>query len=274
MKILETILKIIRTKQVYTPIIAIFLGIIACRGINSALQKIMKLKDGKNSYEQKKKRTIIDLCSNIFKYVVIVIVAVIILDAYGIDTKSIIAGLGVLSAVLGLALQDTLKDFVGGVSIILENYYVVGDIVTFGTFTGEVVELGLKSTKIKNFNGEILILANRNVNQVINLSQAKQNIFLEVSVAYEEPTEKVETFLKKIIPEIEKINYVVKKSVTYLGISSLGDSAVTYLLKIQSLPDKQWQVKRDALRIIKNTFEEDNIKIPYPQIEVHHGQDI
>ena len=48
----------------------------------------------------------------------------------------------------------------------------------------------------------------------------------------------------------------------------------TYLLKIQSLPDKQWQVKRDALRIIKNTFEEDNIKIPYPQIEVHHGQDI
>ena len=234
----------------------------------------MKIKDGKNSYEQKKKRTIIDLCSNIFKYVVIVIVAVIILDAYGIDTKSIIAGLGVLSAVLGLALQDTLKDFVGGVSIILENYYVVGDIVTFGTFTGEVIELGLKSTKIKNFNGEILILANRNVNQVINLSQAKQNIFLEVSVAYEEPTEKVETSLKKIMPEIEKINYVVKKSVTYLGISSLGDSAVTYLLKIQSLPDKQWQVKRDALRIIKNTFEEDNIKIPYPHIEVHHGQDI
>ena len=274
MKILETILKIIRTKQIYTPISAIFLGIIACRGINSALQKIMKLKDGKNSYEQKKKRTIIDLCSNIFKYVVIVIVAVIILDAYGIDTKSIIAGLGVLSAVLGLALQDTLKDFVGGVSIILENYYVVGDIVTFGTFTGEVIELGLKSTKIKNFNGEILILANRNVNQVINLSQAKQNIFLEVSVAYEEPTEKVETSLKKIMPEIEKINYVVKKSVAYLGISSLGDSAVTYLLKIQSLPDKQWQVKRDALRIIKNTFEEDNIKIPYPQIEVHHGQDI
>ncbi len=274
MKILEIILKIIKTKQVYIPIIAITLGIIACKGINSALQKMMKIKDGKNSYEQKKKRTIIDLCSNIFKYVIIVIVVVIIMDAYGIDTKSIIAGLGVLSAVLGLALQDTLKDFVGGVSIILENYYVVGDMVTFGDFTGEVIELGLKSTKIKNFNGEILILANRNVNQVINLSQAKQNIFLEISVAYEEPTEKVETSLKKIIPEIEKINYVVKKSVAYLGISSLNDSCVNYLLQIQSLPDKQWQVKRDALRIIKNTFEEDNIKIPYPQIEVHHGQDI
>ena len=71
MKILETILKIIITKQVYTPIIAIFLGIIACKGINSALQKMLKLNDGKNSYEQKKKRTIIDLCSNIFKYVII-----------------------------------------------------------------------------------------------------------------------------------------------------------------------------------------------------------
>ena len=70
------------------------------------------------------------------------------------------------------------------------------------------------------------------------------------------------------MPEIEKINYVVKKSVTYLGISSLGDSAVTYLLKIQSLPDKQWQVKRDALRIIKNTFEELGKDNPYECIKV------
>lgn len=274
MKILETILKIISTKQIYTPVIAIFLGTIACKGINTALQKMMKLKEGKNSYDQKKKRTIIDLCSNIFKYIIIVIVVVIILEAYGIDTKSIIAGLGVLSAVIGLALQDTLKDFVGGISIIVENYYVVGDIITFGNFTGEVIELGLKSTKVKNFNGEILILANRNVNQIINLSQSKQNIFLELNVAYEEPTEKVENTIKSIIPELEKINYVVKKSVSYLGISSLGDSSVVYMIKMQSYPDRQWQAKRDALKIIKNKFEEDNIKIPYPQIEVHNGKNI
>ena len=111
---------------------------------------------------------------------------------------------------------------------------------------------------MKNFNGEILILANRNVNQIINLSQSK----------------KVENTIKSIIPELEKINYIVKKSVSYLGISSLGDSSVVYMIKMQSYPDRQWQAKRDAFKIIKDKFEEDNIKIPYPQIEVHNGKNI
>lgn len=274
MKILETIFKFIAAKQVYTPIISIFLGVLACRCVNNALKRLMKLKDGKNTYDQKKKRTIIDLVSNIFKYIIIVIVVVIILEAYGIDTKSIIAGLGVLSAVIGLAFQDTLKDLIGGICIILENYYVVGDMVTYGDFTGEVIELGLKSTKIKKYTGEILIIANRNVNQIINMSQAKQNVYLELNVAYEEPTEKVEATIAKILPELEKINYTIKKSASYLGVSSLGDSSVVYLIKIDCQPDKQWQVKRDALRIVKNAFEKDNIKIPYPQIEVHNGQNI
>lgn len=274
MKILETIFKFFAAKQVYTPIISTFLGVLACRCVNNALKRLMKLKDGKNTYDQKKKRTIIDLVSNIFKYIIIVIVVVIILEAYGIDTKSIIAGLGVLSAVIGLAFQDTLKDLIGGICIILENYYVVGDMVTYGDFTGEVIELGLKSTKIKKYTGEILIIANRNVNQIINMSQAKQNVYLELNVAYEEPTEKVEATIAKILPELEKINYTIKKSASYLGVSSLGDSSVVYLIKIDCQPDKQWQVKRDALKVVKNAFEKDNIKIPYPQIEVHNGQNI
>ena len=106
------------------------------------------------------------------------------------------------------------------------------------------------------------------------MSQAKQNVYLELNVAYEEPTEKVEATIAKILPELEKINYAVKKSASYLGVSSLGDSSVVYLVKVDCQPDKQWQVKRDALRIVKNAFEKDNIKIPYPQIEVHNGQNI
>jgi len=268
------ILKIIKNKKFYVPVVAIVLGIIAYKAIHSMLNRILKIKNNSKAYDEKKRRTIADLCSNIGKYVIVVIDTIIILEAYNIDTASLITGLGVLSAVIGLAFQDALKDFIAGIGIILENYYVVGDMVTYNDFTGEIMELGLKSTKIKKATGEILIVANRNITQIINLSQTKQTVFLELGVAYEENTQKVETTINKILPKLEKIEHVIKNSATYLGINQLADSQVIYQLKLDCTQDNQWQVKRDALRIVKTAFEEDNIKIPYPQIEVHNGKNI
>jgi len=272
MVILNTIIKIIKTRQVYVPIIAIILGIIAYKGISSALDKIMKVNTAKNTYEQKKRRTVVDLASNICKYIIVVIVLITILEAYNIDTASIIAGLGVASAVIGLAFQDVLKDFISGISIILENYYVVGDTVTFNDFTGEVVELGLKSTKIKKYTGEILIIANRNVNQIINLSQCKQSLYLNISAAYEVDSNKVFKIVESIVPKIEKIPNVVKGSVQLLGVNELASDAVIYQLKIDCIQDKQYAVKRETLKLIKDTFAKENIKIPYQQLEVHYDK--
>ena len=75
-----------------------------------------------------------------------------------------------------------------------------------------------------------------------------------------------------LIPEFEKIQYVMKNSVKYLGVDTLSDSSVRYMVKIECVQDKQWQVRRDALRLVKMTFDREDIKIPYPQIEVHNGK--
>jgi len=270
--ILNTILNIIKTKQFYAPVVAIILGIVAYKVIKAALNRIIKVSNAKNTYEQKKRRTIVDLASNIAKYIIVVIVLIIILEAFNIDTASIIAGLGVVSAVIGLAFQDVLKDFISGVSIILENYYVVGDTVTYNGFMGEVVELGLKTTKIKKCTGEILIVANRNINEITNLSQCKQVLYLNISAAYEENTDKVIKVINDIIPKIEKLPNVVKGSVQLLGVNELACSAVIYQLKIDCIQDKQWAVKRETLKLIKDTFDAENISIPYPQVEVHYDK--
>lgn len=269
MNIIEKILNIICKPKIYVPVLSIVFGYIIYIIIKSGLNRV--LKHGRTSYEAKKIKTAVDLCSNIVKIIIIVVVGIIILEVYGFDTKSIITGLGVFSAVLGLAVQDSIKDFIAGMTIILENYYIVGDIVKFGDFVGEVKELGFKSTKIKNADGDVLIIANRNVNQIINLSQSKSTVFLKLDVAYEEKVERVEEVIGKLIEELENIQFVEKKSVQYLGIDSLNDSSVKYMIKIDCLRDKQWQVKRDALRVVKIIFDKENIKIPYPQIEVHNG---
>ena len=177
-----------------------------------------------------------------------------ILDIFGVDTNGILASLGIAGVVLGLALQDTVQDLMSGIYIILDNYFVIGDTVRIDNFTGEVVELSLKSTKIKGSNGEIYILANRNIGAVVNLSQSRAGISIKVPTAYEEKTSKVEEALQDVVKEALKIPNVYKDS-AYLGIDSFDASAINYAIIIYCKSSDQWAVKRKVLKLIKEMYQ-------------------
>lgn len=271
MTFFEKLTAIIVTKKVLGTLIVIFISYILINGFKNIISRI--LITGKTPYEIKRRKTIIELFQNFFKYIVIIIAFLIILDFYGVNTKSLIASIGVLGAVLGLALQDTVKDIIGGITLILENYLAVGDIVTYGDFTGEVIELGLRTTKIKKASGEVLIVSNHNIDTIINSSQKKANLYLEIDTAYEEKCTKVEKILKEVITEAINEKLIFEDS-AYLGINELGSSSVKYLINIHCDQSERYSTKRIMLEKIKKAYEKNNIKIPYNQIEVHHGQDI
>lgn len=271
MEVINKIIEIILTKQVLGTAIVILAAYIISGLFNKLISKI--LITGKTTYEIKKRKTIVKLFQSSFKYLIFIIALLIILGFYGVDTKSLVASLGVVGVALGLALQDTLKDIISGVSLILENYLTVGDIVTFNDFTGEVIELGIRTTKIKKASGEVMIVANRNIDTIINSSQKKANLFIEIDTAYEEECKKVEKILRGVINEAIKEGLIIEDS-DYLGINELGASSIKYLLNIHCDPTKKMTIKRIILERVKIAYEKANIKIPYNQIEVHHGQDI
>ena len=261
----EKIFELILKKEIVGPIIVVAVGLLLIKIISNTLEKMITKE--KSGYEVKRRITIVELMDNIIKYFIYILMVIFILNIYGVDTKSIIASLGVAGVILGFALQSTVEDLISGIAIIMDNYFVIGDIVTFNNFTGEVIAMGLKSTKIRKANGEIYTIANRNINSIINLSQHKAGIFIEI------PTAKVERVLKKVITEAKKISGVEKNS-KYLGINSMQDSSINYAILIECKQEDQWQIKRDVLRMIKIAYEKENIKIPYPQIEVHNGEKI
>ena len=270
----EFLLKIIQNKMFYGPVLTVIISYIIYKIFKSIVKGII-LKSGevkKDNYHVKKRLTVINLVSNFGKYLIVIISGIIILQIYGVNTSSIIASLGVLSAVIGLAFQDALKDFIGGVTIILENYYIVGDYVKYNDFIGKVTSIGFKSTKIANFNNEILVVANRNITEIVNLSQSNNNVLIDIPVAYEEKTLKVEKAIDKIIKKLNKDSLIKKDSAEYKGVSSFDSSCINYLLSFTTVHDGQFQARRNALKIIKDTFEEENVKIPFNQIEVHNGK--
>ncbi len=271
MNIIKAILSFLSNKEVYGLII-IVLGSFIVFWISKKLVNQL-ISKAKNEKERKKRVTIVKLLENISAYVIGIIAILFTLELYGVNTRSIIASLGVAGVILGLGLQDTVKDFFSGLSIVFDNYFSIGDIVTYNGFTGEVISLGLKTTKIKNAAGEVYSIANRKIEEIVNLSQKTSNLIIDIPTAYEENTAKVEKTIEKIISLAKKIEGVEDDS-TYLGIGALDNSSVNYQIKIHCRQDLKWQVKRDVLKIIKLEYEKNNIKIPYPQLEVHNGKSI
>jgi small conductance mechanosensitive channel len=257
------------SEKFITTIVTILFTIIIVSIINRAKDKIEVTNAA--SIKTKKRNTIVTLISNILSYLFILIALVIILSIWGVDVSAIVTSLGVVGVIGGLALQDALKDIIAGCNIILDDYFVVGDLVTFNDFTGIVSEFGLKSTKIIGFDGTELTIANREISKIQNLSSNPTLWYLNIPVAYEVSEKKVEKVMQSIIKRLEETKLTLETP-QYLGVNNFNESNVDYLLLIKCKSEDRYVIRREALKIVKEEFDEKNIKIPYPQVEIHNGK--
>ncbi len=263
--------KIFSADTLRTVIILLLLFVIYF-SFKAILNKVLIHRKNKVNIDTKKVNTIKVLFKNLVKYILIVIGIIVVLDFFGFKVSSIIAGLGVFSAVLALSLQDSLKDFFAGIFIVLENQFSIGDIVSIGDFLGEVTFLGFKSTRITNLTGEVKIISNRNITEVINYSKNNFLALVDVSVAYEEDIDKVFDVLNELCNNMSRNLKNINSEVKLLGINELDSSSVIYRISVEVKYKNKYNVEREILRRVKKCFDENNIKIPYPQLEVHHGK--
>ena len=177
-----------------------------------------------------------------------------------------ITGLGIASAIFALALQDAVKDIIAGVNIIVDEYFIVGDVIKIGDVEGKIIELGLKSTKVRDINnGNLLTVANRNISEALI---EPDYFFIKIPLSYSEKIEKVEAVIGQIMEKIKAVEDV--KDVEYKGLSSFEDSSISYTLKIFTKAEVKPIVKCKSNRIIKLELDKNNMEIPYTQIDVHN----
>ena len=213
---------------------------------------------------QKKRKTFIRMVKSIFGAAIGIVAILMILQIYGVDISSLLAGIGIASVVIGLALQDSLKDAFRGFDIVSDNYYNVGDIVKFGENTGKVIDIGFRSTKIQEIDTmNVISIANRDITQIEVISDT---ICIKVPLPYELPVEKAEKAFEKIISELEKNEDITK--IEFRGIDELGDSAIEYMLAVHCDPTIKTKTRRQALSTIMKSLESQKISVPYQHIEI------
>ena len=262
-------LKYILIKEVVAPISIILITTLLYFIVKSIIKKAMSLRLSK--IDVRRHKTINGLIINVMKYFLIVVDILMILSIYGINTSALVASLGVVGLVVGLAFQDILKDFFSGISIIVENQYGVGDTVTINGFKGEVLSLGLRTTKLKSYTGEVKIMANRNIQEVINHSFDFSKAIVDVATSYAGDTKKIEKVLNDLCDRLSGELTDIKGDVEMLGIENLADSGIVYRITVNTKPMKHLEIQRQIRKEIKLEFEKHNIEIPYNQVVVHNA---
>lgn len=258
--------------QIIIPILYIVIGIVLFQIIKKLILK-SRINYKKISKDQVQRiKTIKILFINIIKYIIIILVVLSILSQFGVNVKSILAGLGIGTAIIGLAFQDLAKDLIAGFSIITEGEYEVGDVIEVNGFMGEVTSISLRTTRIKNFKGATKIIANHYMDNIINYSENNSLAVIDVDISYENNEKEIEKAFSDLFERLKgKIPFATKDPEIW-GVNELSNSSVVYRIVVETEPTKQFITERFLRKEIKIELDKNNIKIPYQQIEVHNGK--
>jgi len=130
--------------------------------------------DTTNTAHEKQAKTLGDFILRIGNIVIYLVVLLMALQLFNVDITPILAGAGVLGVAIGFGAQSLAKDLISGVMIILEHRYSIGDKIKIDNFEGRVVKITMRSTVLRNEEGDTFYIANGSISKVVNLSQTKK----------------------------------------------------------------------------------------------------
>lgn len=237
--------------------------------MNNRLTAYLKDAERIGGAEEKRLDTLRKLFKSIVSYVLYFIAILTCLDMVGVKVTTLLAGAGILSLAVAFGAQSIVQDLMSGLFIILENQYAVGEYVKISNVSGKVEEIGMKTTKISTLNGELLIIPNGKISEIINYSRRAQRASVDVGIAYEAD---IQTAIAALGQACASINtqyaQVLDEQAHVLGVVDLADSSVILRLTFTAFDWQQAVIERALRQLAKETLDAQNIEIAYPKLQL------
>ena len=230
-----------------------------------------------NQRRQQRAEAIGALLRSVFTATVVIIALLLILPILGINVGPLLASAGVLGVALGFGAQSLVKDYFTGFFLLLENQISTGDIVQLSSdHAGLVEEVTLRYVRLRDYDGRVHFVPNGQISSVINSTRGHSFAVLDIGVAYRENVDEVMAVMHEVAREMRAdAAYAehILEDLDMAGVDQWGDSAVVIKCRFKVVAMRQWVVRREYLRRLKNTFDARGIEIPFPHLTVYAGQD-
>lgn len=198
-----------------------------------------------------------------------IIVIVTALSQLGINTSSLLTVLATAGAAIVLGLKDSMSGVVSGMIILFTKPFVKGDIIEVNNYIGKIKEIQLLYTILMTFDNKMVVIPNNELasSTFVNYShEDKRRVDITIDIHYDSDVEKVKQIIKDVI---NKQPYALKEPEPYVRICEYKDSAITMGIRVWTLTENFYSLKDDLLEEIKFAFDQNNITIPYTQLDIH-----
>ncbi|MEC5426023.1 mechanosensitive ion channel family protein [Virgibacillus sp. C22-A2] len=207
-------------------------------------------------------KTLEKLLLNLFSYTMIFLFIVMLFAILEIPIGPLLAGAGIVGLAIGFGAQGIVSDVVTGFFILLERQLEIDDYVTAGGFDGIVEEVGLRTTKIRSFDGTLNFVPNRHIEGVANHSRGNMRALVDIGISYDVNIDEAIAVLEKVCVEFES-DERFKEGPNAIGVQSINSSDIALRVVGQTENGLQWECERDMRKRIKESFDRAGIDIPY-----------
>ncbi|MFD3735557.1 mechanosensitive ion channel family protein [Streptomyces sp. NPDC058632] len=201
---------------------------------------------------------------SVASFMIVGTAALMVLGTFQINLAPLLASAGVAGVAIGFGARNLVTDFLSGVFMILEDQYGVGDTIDAGVATGEVIEVGLRVTKLRGADGEIWYVRNGEVKRIGNLSQGWATANVDVTVRSDEDLDHVRSTLVAVTEKMTKEdpwNELLWSSIEILGLDSVLLDSMVVRVSAKTMPGKSLTVERELRWRVKRAFDAAGIRI-------------
>ncbi len=205
---------------------------------------------------------------HVARWMIWIVALLMALNELDFDTKPLIAGLGVAGLALGLGAQNLIKDWVGGMFLLLEDQIRIGDSVNINGIGGSVEEINLRTTVLRAENGAVHVIQNGNINTLANMSRDYSYFVFETAIALKADAGKALEILAEAGDEVAKDPRFAKDVLSDMevyGVDRLGDQGAVIKGKIKTLPARQAALGREINRLVLERFAKEGVAFPPPR---------
>jgi moderate conductance mechanosensitive channel len=229
----------------------------------SAIERYLGKIDAGGVPRRTRIRTLLPLLRTAMLSLIVVMSALIILSHLGINIAPLLAGAGVVGVAIGFGSQALVKDVITGLFILAEDQLAVGDIVDVGKDHAGVVEaISVRTIRLRDQAGTVHTVPFSEVTTVKNMTRDFAFVVARVTISYGEDIDRVVEILRQVSAELmedETLREVILEPFEYLGVDALNDSSVVLLIRIRTLPSKQFAVGRAFNRLVKIAFDKHTV---------------
>jgi small-conductance mechanosensitive channel len=221
-------------------------------------------------------RTLLPITRNVLMIVVAIVALLMALSSLGVQIAPLIAGAGIVGVAIGFGAQTVVKDVISGVFYLLDDAFRVGEYIQSGSYKGTVESFSLRSVKLRHHRGYIYTVPFSDLGAVQNMSRDWVIEKITLTLTYDSDIDKARKIVKKIGLELAQdpeFAHSIIEPLKMQGVDQFGDTGMLMKMKLKTRPGEQFGIKRRALMLIKQAFDENGIKIAVPTVQVSGDDD-